>query len=98
MAYNTTVVTHNAQFDLWFLNNEIDLCREVNPFTRYEGQPALLGTFCTLTYARGRWPRKKNDLNAVCERLGIDTSNRRLHGALLDAELLVEAYLKMQRG
>ncbi len=94
LGTDATVVIHNAQFDMGFLNSEIDACREVNPFTRYEGNPAALSCLCTLLDARNRWPYKKNNLNAVCERLDIDTSHRELHGALLDAELLVEVFIK----
>jgi DNA polymerase-3 subunit epsilon len=52
----------------------------------------------TLTMARDLHPGKRNSLDALCERYGIDNSGRTLHGALLDAELLAEVYLAMTRG
>ena len=52
----------------------------------------------TLALARELHPGKKNSLDALCERYGVDNSNRTLHGALLDARLLAECYLAMTRG
>jgi DNA polymerase-3 subunit epsilon len=43
-------------------------------------------------------PGKKNNLNALCDRYGVDNSHRTLHGALLDAEILAEVYVAMTRG
>jgi DNA polymerase-3 subunit epsilon len=48
--------------------------------------------------AKDLHPGKKNNLNALCERYGVDNSHRTLHGALLDAEILAEVYLAMTRG
>src|SRR5437868_15270471 len=48
--------------------------------------------------AREIHPGKRNALDALCERYGIDNSARTLHGALLDAQLLAETYLAMTRG
>ena len=86
------LIIHNATFDLGFLNSELALldmapidtvCPEVND---------------TLRMAKDLHPGKKNNLNALCERYGVDNSNRTLHGALLDAEILAEVYLAMTRG
>ena len=52
----------------------------------------------TLALAREMFPGKRNNLDALCERFGIDNAHRTLHGALLDAELLAEVYLAMTRG
>jgi DNA polymerase-3 subunit epsilon len=52
----------------------------------------------TLRMAKELYPGKKNNLNALCERYGVDNSHRTLHGALLDAEILAEVYLAMTRG
>ena len=52
----------------------------------------------SLALARRPTPAKRNSLDALCDRLGIDNSHRNLHGALLDARLLAEAYFAMTRG
>ena len=52
----------------------------------------------TLALARELFPGKRNSLNALCERFGINNAHRTLHGALLDAQLLAEVYLAMTRG
>ena len=64
---------------------------------------APIGTVChgvqdTLRMAKDLYPGKKNNLNALCERYGVDNSHRTLHGALLDAEILAEVYVAMTRG
>lgn len=86
------VVIHNAPFDVGFLDNELALV----------GRESLkAGCECitdTLKMARELRPGKKNNLDALCSEFGVDNSNRQLHGALLDAELLAEVYLAMTRG
>ena len=57
-----------------------------------------LGVTDTLSRARELHPGKKNTLDALCERYGVDNSHRTLHGALLDASLLAQVYLAMSRG
>ena len=52
----------------------------------------------TLAMARGLYPGKRNSLDALCSRLNVDNSSRELHGALLDAELLAQVYLRMTMG
>jgi DNA polymerase-3 subunit epsilon len=52
----------------------------------------------TLAMAKEQWPGKRNSLDALCDRLGVDNSSRTLHGALLDAELLADVYINMTRG
>lgn len=86
------VIIHNAAFDEGFLSYELELIGR---------QP--LASYCaaitdTLKMARELRPGKKNSLDALCVEFGIDNSNRQLHGALLDAELLAEVYLAMTRG
>ena len=86
------LIIHNAAFDVAFLDHEL---------ARLELPP--IGKVCamvtdTLTLARELHPGKKNSLDALCERYQIDHSSRTLHGALLDAQLLAEAYLAMTRG
>ncbi len=86
------LVIHNAPFDLAFLNHELGLL-EKKPITDY-----CPGVVDTLRMAKDLYPGKKNSLDALCERYQIDNSARTLHGALLDAQLLAEAYLAMTRG
>lgn len=78
------LVIHNADFDLQFLNGELRRLqrRMINPFH----------TSCTLTTARRIFPGADNSLDGLCKRLAIDTSHRTKHGAMLDAELLVQVY------
>jgi DNA polymerase-3 subunit epsilon len=52
----------------------------------------------SLVLAKEMFPGKRNGLDALCDRLGVDNSNRTLHGALLDAELLADVYINMTRG
>ena len=52
----------------------------------------------TLVMAKEMYPGKRNSLDALCDRLGVDNSGRTLHGALLDAELLADVYINLTRG
>ena len=86
-----TVLIHNAAFDTKFINAELAAI-----------QRAPMETICavedTLHMARQMFPGKRNNLDALCERLGVSNAHRVLHGALLDAEILAEVYLAMTRG
>lgn len=86
------IVIHNAPFDAGFLNRELALI----------GRPCLaesvLGITDTLVMAKEMFPGKRNSLDALCARLGVDHSARTLHGALLDAQLLAEVYINLTRG
>ena len=86
------VVIHNAAFDVGFLDAE---------FKRL-GMPPIATQAGTVTdsllMARSLFPGKSNSLDALCKRLEVDNSNRELHGALLDAGLLAEVYVRMTRG
>lgn len=86
------LIIHNAPFDVGFLNSE---------FARL-GQPPLRewvgGVIDTLAMAKEMYPGKRNGLDALCDRLGVDNSGRTLHGALLDAELLADVYINLTRG
>lgn len=86
------LVIHNAEFDVEFLDRE--LARQ--KLGRLAGH--VSGIVDTLALARELHPGKRNNLNALCERYGVDHAQRKLHGALLDAELLAEVYLAMTRG
>lgn len=86
------LVIHNAAFDMGFLEAE---------FSRIEGLGRLadrVSVVDSLDLARKRYPGQRNSLDALCKRLGVDNSHRQLHGALLDAQLLAEAYLALTSG
>jgi DNA polymerase-3 subunit epsilon len=86
------IIIHNAGFDIGFLNEE--LRRIGRPrFTEF-----VAAVSDSLTMAREMFPGKSNSLDALCKRLEVDNSNRALHGALLDAGLLAEVYIRMTRG
>lgn len=86
------VIIHNASFDTGFLDEE---------FKRL-GHPPLKSLVQRITdslaMARERYPGKSNSLDALCRRLEVDNSHREFHGALLDAGLLAEVYVRMTRG
>ena len=86
------IVIHNAAFDIGFLDAELRRCRRP---TLSERRWKVTDS---LTLARESYPGKSNSLDALCRRLEVDNSNRTLHGALLDAGLLAEVYLRMTRG
>jgi len=86
------IIIHNAAFDVGFLDKELELL----------GKPAFAsfvgGVTDTLAMAKEIYPGKRNSLDALCDRLGVDNSGRTLHGALLDAELLADVYINLTRG
>ncbi len=87
------LIIHNAEFDVGFIDNELGL---VGPdHGRVRDHASVLDT---LGLARERFPGQRNSLDALCRRLGVDNAHRKLHGALLDAELLTEVYLAMTAG
>lgn len=86
------VVIHNAPFDVGFLNFQL----EELGLGKLEDR--VLRITDTLAIAKTVWQGKKNSLDALCDRLGIDRSGRVLHGALLDAEILADVYITMGRG
>jgi len=86
------LVIHNAEFDVEFLDRELGLAK-LGSLAEH-----VAGVVDTLALARELHPGKRNSLDALCERYAIDNAHRRLHGALLDAELLAEVYLAMTRG
>jgi DNA polymerase-3 subunit epsilon len=86
------VIIHNAPFDLGFLNNEFKLLG-LPSFTEH-----CSGVIDTLVNAKEMHPGKRNSLDALCDRYGVSNAHRKLHGALLDAELLADVYLSMTRG
>ena len=86
------IIIHNAGFDVGFMNAEL----------RRLGRPSfpehVASVSDSLLMAREMFPGKSNSLDALCKRLEVDNSNRSLHGALLDAGLLAEVYIRMTRG
>jgi DNA polymerase-3 subunit epsilon len=86
------IIIHNAAFDVAFLNKELELSGKP-AFKTYVGQVTD-----TLIMAKEMYPGKRNSLDALCDRLGVDNSGRTLHGALLDAELLADVYINLTRG
>jgi DNA polymerase-3 subunit epsilon len=87
------LIIHNADFDVGFLDYELGL---LGPgFGRIRDHAGVLDT---LRLARERFPGQRNSLDALCRRLGVDNGHRKLHGALLDAELLAEVYLSLTAG
>lgn len=88
------LIIHNAPFDVTFLDAE---------FAQLEAaSPGRLADYCsvidTLVMARKKHPGQRNSLDALCQRYGVDNSQRDLHGALLDAEILADVYLLMTGG
>lgn len=85
-------IIHNAPFDIAFLDYELALAGLPASGALYTG---LVDTFAL---AKEAFPGKRNGLDALCERFGINNAHRTLHGALLDARLLADVYLAMTRG
>ncbi|MCP5152039.1 MAG: DNA polymerase III subunit epsilon [Ectothiorhodospiraceae bacterium] len=87
------LIIHNAPFDLGFINYELDrLSPPRGPIQ------SRCGVLDTLALARSLHPGQRNSLDALCKRYAIDNSQRELHGALLDAEILADVYLAMTGG
>ena len=85
------IIIHNAPFDVGFLKKEYSILKDKKSFLDNE-------IIDSLKLARKKSPGKKNTLDALCERYSVDSSDRTLHGALLDARLLAHVYLKMTVG
>ena len=90
---NSTLIIHNAPFDMAFLKAEYE--------SAHHNQGELVNNrkvIDTLKLARKNSPGKRNTLDALCSRFFVDNTERNLHGALMDAELLAQVYLKMTQG
>ena len=87
------LIIHNAAFDVGFLDHELH---------KIETESRTINAICTildtLKLARDKHPGQKNNLDALCRRYEVDNSNRELHGALLDSEILADVYLAMTGG
>ena len=89
------LIIHNAPFDVAFLDAEIArLAEKVGKVCTRD----VCGVLDTLALARQMHPGQRNSLDALCKRYSVDNSHRDLHGALLDADLLLEVYLAMTGG
>jgi DNA polymerase III subunit epsilon len=86
------VIIHNAAFDVGFLDAELKRIKR-DGFRKHAAKVTD-----SLLMAREMFPGKSNSLDALCRRLEVDNSNRTLHGALLDAGLLAEVYIRLTRG
>ncbi|MDD3669491.1 MAG: DNA polymerase III subunit epsilon [Alphaproteobacteria bacterium] len=87
---DTTLIIHNAAFDLKFLNFELARVRQ--------GFVLVNNVIDTIQLARQKFPGSRVNLNELCRRFGIDLSARNFHGALLDSQLLSEVYLELIGG
>jgi DNA polymerase-3 subunit epsilon len=87
------LIIHNAPFDIGFLDHELAaLKRGYKPMSEY------CSVLDSLVMARKKHPGQKNNLDALCKRYMVDNTQRELHGALLDAEILADVYLMMTGG
>ena len=86
------LIIHNATFDVGFLDNEFKLLKKKKTVRD------LCSVVDTLVLARKMHPGQRNSLDALCKRYDVDNSNREYHGALLDAQLLLDVYLAMTGG
>jgi len=87
------LIIHNAPFDVGFIDAEF---KRIHP--SHQNTASLCQITDSLELARQKHPGQRNSLDALCKRYGVDNSNRELHGALLDAELLAKVYLMMTGG
>ncbi|MGH8215092.1 MAG: DNA polymerase III subunit epsilon [Rhodanobacteraceae bacterium] len=87
------LLIHNAAFDTAFLDDEL---KRAGP--AYGKLAERVTIVDTLALARRKYPGQKNTLDALCKRLGVDNSGRKVHGALLDAHLLADAWIAMTAG
>ncbi|HCS23506.1 MAG TPA: DNA polymerase III subunit epsilon [Alphaproteobacteria bacterium] len=88
---DATLVIHNAEFDMKFINAELKAAGFLKPIP-------MTRVVDTLTMARKKFPGQPANLDALCRRFKIDNTERKLHGALLDAQLLAEVYLELLGG
>jgi len=87
------LVIHNAEFDVGFLEHELQLMGHPQP--KMTEHATVLDT---LALARKMHPGQRNSLDALCKRYEVDASNRDVHGALIDSDLLARVYLAMTGG
>jgi len=90
---DSELIIHNAPFDVGFINAELD-----NLGKKWGQVSDYCRILDTLVLAREKHPGQKNSLDALCKRYDVDNSQRELHGALLDAQILVDVYLLLTGG
>jgi DNA polymerase-3 subunit epsilon len=95
-VHGAELIIHNAPFDVGFINQEIKLILKQGVKSDAVDQRCQI--LDTLVMARKMHPGQKNNLDALCQRYEIDNTQRTLHGALLDAEILADVYLAMTGG
>lgn len=86
------IIIHNAPFDVGFLDAELTRAKRPNFVSHVKH------VLDTLAMAKALYPGKRNSLDALCERLGVNNAGRKFHGGLLDAELLADVYIHLTRG
>jgi DNA polymerase-3 subunit epsilon len=89
---DSELIIHNAPFDVGFLNYELAKLPNTHSIESY------CTIFDTLADAKIRFPGQRNNLDALCRRYGVDNTHRELHGALLDAQILADVFLRMTGG
>jgi len=87
------LIIHNAPFDIGFLDHELAALKQ-----DYKSMADYCSVLDSLVMARKKHPGQKNNLDALCKRYMVDNTQRELHGALLDAEILADVYLMMTGG
>lgn len=87
------LIIHNAMFDVGFIDHELSLLGH-----KLKSIAEICNIVDSLALARKKHPGQKNNLDALCKRYDVDNSNRELHGALLDSEILADVYLRMTGG
>jgi DNA polymerase-3 subunit epsilon len=92
------LIIHNAPFDVAFMDAELVMLAAKGVLEQKVTMRDVCGVLDTLALARQMHPGQRNSLDALCKRYSIDNSHRDLHGALLDADLLLEVYLAMTGG
>jgi DNA polymerase-3 subunit epsilon len=89
---DSTLIIHNANFDVGFLDAEFARC-QLPPV-----KSLCAGVIDTLALAKSQFPGKRNSLDALCDRFNINRKNRVYHGALIDCELLADVYIFLTSG
>jgi DNA polymerase-3 subunit epsilon len=90
---DSELVIHNAEFDVGFIEHELQLMKHAKPSIRDHAM-----VLDTLALARKLHPGQRNSLDALCKRYAVDATKRDVHGALIDSELLAKVYLAMTGG